>query len=218
MRMISSPTIISIFPPRLVHIKFNLTWSQSTNLIAHPHLMVWESINTSCNQWLSLAKIGLEVPHVGRDRSLVARAIKCVECISLRQPSKAIYKPMLAPKFHWCFHSNLSDKFFTCFEGACWIRFDKRIFGWDICLLPKLNFDEGLVLCLNICSSASPWVVMLWPPLEIGQIYALLPSSEKRPSLNSSKRQRLGPFLSHFRLFYAWIQPAFEIPLSFLWS
>jgi hypothetical protein len=32
-----------------------------------------ESINTGCNQWLSLAKIALKMPLAGRNRSLVAK-------------------------------------------------------------------------------------------------------------------------------------------------
>jgi hypothetical protein len=41
-----------------------------------------ENTNTNCNQWLSLAKIALKVPHVGRNCSLVARTSRCGECIS----------------------------------------------------------------------------------------------------------------------------------------
>ena len=41
-----------------------------------------ESTNIGCNQWLSLAKIALKVPHAGRNRSLVARTNKFGECIS----------------------------------------------------------------------------------------------------------------------------------------
>jgi len=40
-----------------------------------------DGINGGCNQWLSLAKLALEVPHAGRNRSLVARSNRCGECI-----------------------------------------------------------------------------------------------------------------------------------------
>jgi hypothetical protein len=41
-----------------------------------------ESISIGCNQWLSLAKIALKVPHVGRNCSLVANTSRCGEGIS----------------------------------------------------------------------------------------------------------------------------------------
>ena len=44
-----------------------------------------ESTNTSCNQWLSLTKIAIEVPHDGRNRSLVACTNRCGEYIKLEQ-------------------------------------------------------------------------------------------------------------------------------------
>jgi hypothetical protein len=37
-----------------------------------------ESTNIGCNQWLSLAKIGLKVSLVGRNRSLVASTSRWV--------------------------------------------------------------------------------------------------------------------------------------------
>ena len=68
-----------------VVMKFKIT----NLLIPSPHLLVhaghlWtESTNTGCNQWLSLAKIALKVPHAGRNRSLVANTNRCGEGISL---------------------------------------------------------------------------------------------------------------------------------------
>jgi hypothetical protein len=41
-----------------------------------------ESTSIGCNQWLSLAKITLKVPHAGRNRSLVANTNRCGEGIS----------------------------------------------------------------------------------------------------------------------------------------
>jgi len=41
-----------------------------------------ESTNTSCNQWLSLAKIALKIPLADRTRSLVANTSRCGEGIS----------------------------------------------------------------------------------------------------------------------------------------
>ena len=42
-----------------------------------------ESTSTGCNQWLSLAKIVLKVPHVGRNRSLVTNTNRCGEGITV---------------------------------------------------------------------------------------------------------------------------------------
>jgi hypothetical protein len=41
-----------------------------------------EITSIGCNQWLSLAKIALKVPLVGRNCSLVTHTSKCGECIS----------------------------------------------------------------------------------------------------------------------------------------
>jgi hypothetical protein len=43
-----------------------------------------ENTNTGCNQWLSLAKIALKVPPVGRNCSLVASTNMCGEGITWR--------------------------------------------------------------------------------------------------------------------------------------
>jgi hypothetical protein len=41
-----------------------------------------ESTNTGCNQWLSLAKIALKVPHACRNHLLVAHTNRCGKCIT----------------------------------------------------------------------------------------------------------------------------------------
>ena len=56
-----------------------------SSLIHSPHLLVWATnewrvrSSTSCNHWLSLAKIALKVCHAGRNHSLVANTSRCGE-------------------------------------------------------------------------------------------------------------------------------------------
>ena len=47
-----------------------------------------ESTSTGCNQWLSLAKIALKVPHAGRNRSPVANTSRCGEGIRASPPCR----------------------------------------------------------------------------------------------------------------------------------
>ena len=42
-----------------------------------------KSTSIGCNQWLSLTKIALKVPHVDRNRSLVARTNMCGDSVSI---------------------------------------------------------------------------------------------------------------------------------------
>jgi hypothetical protein len=44
-----------------------------------------EGTSTGCNQWLTLAKIALKMPHAGRSCSLVVNTSRCGEGINLRR-------------------------------------------------------------------------------------------------------------------------------------
>ena len=90
---------------------------EDLRLIVHPHLPVWVghqwmvSTNTSYNKWLSLAKPCLKVPHVGRNRSLVARTSKCGWAITRKgntvasSISRNCVTPSLVPRSA-CLHAS----------------------------------------------------------------------------------------------------------------
>jgi hypothetical protein len=60
---------------------FLLTYTLPTPIGVGHHQT--KSTNTGGNQWLSLTKITLKVPLVGRNRSLMTNTIRCGEGISL---------------------------------------------------------------------------------------------------------------------------------------
>ena len=64
-----------------------------------------ESTNTNCNQWLSLAKITLKVPPIGKNRSLAANTSNCGEGISRRDHLLG-EEGSINLQWMWCLDSN----------------------------------------------------------------------------------------------------------------
>ena len=59
--------------------------------------------NTSCNQWLSLAKPVLKVAHASRHRSLVLRTSKCMWAISWPQDFMSLTPSVKRPSITMSF-------------------------------------------------------------------------------------------------------------------
>ena len=110
-----------------------------------------KSTNTGCNQWLSLAKITLKVPHAGRNRSLVVRTSRCGKCISLLCESKEQHVQFL----NWhCFSFSIPQSILYCKypndEPPCnmvlWLCIDFNYF----CCAPQSLEHNILQSCISV--------------------------------------------------------------------